>query len=372
MTRTVLHLAQDSDTSGFFPQLAVWQDRNRFRMIFGTLRPMDPRVRAHMESHDVECLDCDCRTRSAYPLGLVRLIEFLRRQRIDILHTHLFDPSVVGLVAGRLARTPARVVTRHYSDYHTRIDRPLHVGLDRLCTRLSHRVIAVSQHTADHLVHREGAPLEKICIVHNGIDFDRVSISPGGPDRVRAELGLSGRRVVLMAARLHPEKGYEHLIRAVPAVAARVPDLTVLVAGSGPFEAQYRALAADKGCGDSIHFLGFRRDLPDLMAACHVLVLPSRAEAFGLVAAEALYLGVPVVASRVGGIPEIVDDGLDGLLVPPGDEDALAGALVRVLTEAPLHRRLAGAGREKIVARFSFETMVRQYESIYDDLPTPS
>ena len=372
MTRTVLHLAKDSDTSGFFPQLAVWHDRKRFRMVFGTLGPMDPRVRAHMESHNVECLDCGCRARSAYPQGLVRLVGFLRRERIKILHTHLFDPSVVGLIAGRLSGTPVRVVTRHYSDYHTRIDRPLHVGLDRLCTRLSHRVIAVSQHTADHLVRREGAPPEKIRVVLNGIDFDRVCISLSGPDRIRAELGLGGRRVILMAARLHPEKGYEHLIRAVPAVAARVPALTVLVAGTGPFEERYRTLAAEHGCADSIRFLGFRRDLPDLMAACDVLVLPSMAEAFGLVAAEALYLGVPVVASRVGGIPEIVDDGLDGLLVPPGDESELANALVRVLTDPELHRRLAGAGREKIAARFSFDAMVRQYESIYDALPEPS
>jgi glycosyltransferase involved in cell wall biosynthesis len=299
----------------------------------------------------------------------VRLAGFLRRRRIDILHTHLFDPSVVGLVAGRLAGTPARVVTRHHSDYHTRINRPVHVGLDRLCTRLSHRVIAVSQHTADHLVHTENAPPEKVRVVHNGIDFDRVRVSPSGEDRIRTELGLGRRPVVLMAARLHPEKGYEHLIRAVPAVAARVPGVTVLVAGTGPLEARYRALAAERGCGDAILFLGFRRDLPDLMAASNVLVLPSMAEAFGLVAAEALYLGVPVVASRVGGIPEIVDDGLDGLLVPPGDEDALASALVQVLTDPQLHRRLAGAGREKITSRFSFETMVREYETIYDGLP---
>jgi glycosyltransferase involved in cell wall biosynthesis len=369
MTRSVLHLAQDSDTSGFFPQLAVWHDRKRFRMVFGTLGPMDPRVRAHMESHDVECLDCACRARSDYPQGLVRLVRFLRRRRVDILHTHLFDPSVVGLVAGRLSGTPVRVVTRHYSDYHTRINRPLHVGLDRLCTRLSHRVIAVSQHTADHLVQIEGVPPEKVAVVLNGIDFDRIRVSPSGPDRVRRELGLGGRRVILMAARLHPEKGYDHLIRAVPAMAARVPALSVLVAGTGPLEERYRTLAAGLGCSDSIRFLGFRQDLPDLMAACDVLVLPSRAEAFGLVAAEALYLGVPVVASRVGGIPEIVDDGLDGLLVPPGDEGELASALVRVLTDPTLHRRLAGAGRAKIAARFSFENMVRQYESIYDGLP---
>lgn len=372
MTRTILHFAQDSDTSGFFPQLAVWHDRQRFRMIFGTLGPMDWRVREHMESHGVPCFGCGCLTRSAYPRGFLQLGAFLRRQHVDILHAHLFDPSVVGLAAGALARTPVRVVTRHYSNYHTRIDRPVHVALDRICTRLAHRVIAVSQHTADHLVKAEGAQPDKIRVVHNGIDFARVQISsPEAPERIRAELDLAGRRVALIAARLHPEKGYEHLLRAVPAVAAEVPDFMLLVAGAGPFEAQYRALSAALGCGEAVRFLGFRRDLPDLMAACDVLVLPSLAEAFGLVAAEAVYLGVPIVASRVGGIPEIVDDEVDGLLVPPGDHGALAGALVRVLTDRELRCRLAGAGRERITGLFGFERMMREYERVYDELVRP-
>src|SRR5438309_239207 len=116
----VLHFAEDSDTSGFFPQLARWHDRSRYQMFFGTLKPMAPWLREHMESQGVACLSCDCRNRASYPWGLLRLARFLRRERIDILHTHLFDPSVVGLCAGVLARTPLRVETRHYSDYHTR------------------------------------------------------------------------------------------------------------------------------------------------------------------------------------------------------------------------------------------------------------
>lgn len=369
MTRTVLHLAKDSDTSGFFPQLAVWHDRQRFRMIFGTLGPMDPRVREHMESHGVSCLDCGCRTRPAYPLGFLQLVALLRRQHVDILHTHLFDPSVVGLAAGALARTPARVVTRHYSDYHTRINRPVHVWLDRLCTRVSHRVIAVSQHTADHLIEVEKAPPDKVRTIHNGIDFDRVRASSvEAPERVRAELRITDRKVILIAARMHPEKGYEVLLRAMPKVASRIENVTLLVAGTGALEPHYRMLSASLGLEGRVHFLGFRRDLPDLMVASDVVVLPSLAEAFGLVVAESLYLGVPVVTSSAGGLPEIVQDGVDGLLVPPGDADALAGALVQVLGNDDLRKRLAGAGRERIASRFSFERMVREYERVYDGL----
>ena len=336
-------------------------------MIFGTLGPMDPRVRRLMEQEQVACLDCGCRARWAYPLGLVRLVRQLRRERLDILHTHLFDPSVVGLVAGTLARTPLRVMTRHYSDYHTRINRPVHVWLDRLATRLSHEVIAVSQHTADHMIQVEHAPARKIHVVANGIDFDRVRISsPEAPMRLRRELGLEQGRIVLMAARLHPEKGYEILLRAMQLLKPRVEGLVLLIAGTGALESHYRLLTRTLGLEGVVRFLGFRRDLPDLMAAADVVVLPSLAEAFGLVLAEAIYLGKPVVATRVGGIPEGVEDGVDGVLVAPGDAAALAEALERVLSDTSLARRVATHGPPKIAARFSFEHMMRDYERIYE------
>jgi glycosyltransferase involved in cell wall biosynthesis len=373
VARRLMHFAQDADTSGFFPQLATWHDRQQFQMIFGTLGPMDPGLRARMENAGVPCLDLGCPRRSGYPNGLARLVLFLRRARVDILHTHLFDPSVLGLSGGWIARTPLRIVTRHYSNYHTRIARPIHVWLDRLCTRLSHRVIAVSQHTADHLIGVEHAPPTKVSVVHNGIDFERVRVSsPDAPARIRAQLDLVGTPIVLMAARMHPEKGYEHLLASLPGVLAQVPELILLVAGTGPLEARYRALCGSMGIERSVRFLGFRRDLADLIVASDLVVLPSLAEAFGLVAAEALYLGVPVVASRVGGIPEIVDDGIDGLLVPPGDDEALTGALARLLLDGARRRTLQGAGRDKIASRFGFRSMIMAYERLYDELNRPS
>jgi glycosyltransferase involved in cell wall biosynthesis len=236
---------------------------------------------------------------------------------------------------------------------------------------MSQRVIAVSQHTADHLVQVEHAPVEKVRVIHNGIDFDRVRVSsPDAPARVRAELGAVGRLVVLIAARLHPEKGYESLLAAFARVVGGVPGTVLLIAGTGPLESHYRRLAADHSLGDSVRFLGFRRDLPDIISAADIVVLPSLAEAFGLAAAEALYLGTPVVASRVGGLPEIVDDEIDGLLVPPNQPPALAEALVRLLTQPDLRARLAGRGRQKVAERFSFQAMVRAYERVYDELGT--
>lgn len=365
----IFHFAQQGDTSGYFPQLARWHDRSHYRMYFGTLNPIDPALREFMKSQGVRCFSCDCRSRATYPLGLLRLAAFLARQRIDILHTHLFEPSVIGLAAGVLASTPLRVMTRHYSDYHTRIQKHWHIRLDQLCTRLSHAVIAVSRHTAEHMIDTEGAPQAKVNAVLNGIDFNRLRLSSPDPrSQVRRELGVDDDcHLVLVAARLHPEKGYPQLFDAIARLRQQSRSrLLVLVAGTGPLQNEYRARIEALGCGDMVRFLGFRSDLPDLMAAADLFVLPSVAEAFGLVLAEALYLGTPVVATRVGGIPEIIDDGVDGILVPPADSAALAKAIAELLDDAPRRKRMAGAGRDRIRQRFSFEDMVRTYERLYE------
>jgi len=366
----LLHFAQDGDTSGYFPQLTRWHQRDRYRMYFGTLNPVAPWLREYMNAQGVPVFSCDCRGRLSYPLGAGRLAAFLRRERIDILHTHLFEPSVVGLLAGVLARTRTRVMTRHYSDYHTRIDKRWHVRLDQLCTRLAHGVIAVSQHTAEHMVTREAAPPEKIHTILNGIDLERVRLSSAGaPAQVRRELGAEGAYLLLIAARLHPEKGYHHLFRAMARLKGALDrPVLLLVAGRGELEQSFRDEVRALGCEDVVRFLGFRRDVHDLMAAADLFVLPSVAEAFGLVLAEALYLGTPVVATRVGGIPEVVRDGLDGILVPPGDSDALAEAIAGLLRDPGKRRRLAGPGRERIRECFRFEDMVLKYEEVYEQL----
>ena len=366
---SVLHFAQDSDTSGFFPQLAKWHDRSRYRMFFGTLNPMAPWLREYMVSQGVECFSCDCRRRGEYPGGIVRLARFLREQRIDILHTHLFEPSVIGLLGGVLARTPIRVMTRHYSDYHTRINKKWHVRFDRLCTRLCHDVIAVSQHTADHMIEAEQAPREKIHAVLNGIDFDRAT--PSGADavaRVRREFDAEDAYLLAIIARLHPEKGHHYLFRALPEIRRRVNrPVRLLVAGTGPFDSEYREEVRTLGCADIVSFVGFRKDAPDLITAADLVVLPSVAEAFGLVLTEAIYLGTPVVATRVGGIPEIVDDGVNGDLVAAADSASLANAIVDLLNDPKRRRQMAGSGREKVLRRFNFEDMVRRYEAIYEE-----
>lgn len=364
----IAHFAEDGDTSGYFPALAKYHDRARYAMSFGALKVMTPALEAFMRAQGVESFSCGATGRITYGAAAIRLLRYLGSRPTTLFHTHLFDSSVVGLAVARLAGVPARILTRHYSNYHTRINRPLHVQLDKWCTAAAHHVIAVSNETAEHLVRVEGAPAEKVTAIHNGLDFERVKVS--GPDargRLRRELGLGDAFTFLIAGRLHPEKGYEHLFEAVELLKGRTErSFVLLVAGRGPLLEHYQRLAAGLDIGDRVRFLGFRNDLPDLMVASDLFVLPSVAESFGLVLAEALYLGKPVVATRVGGIPEIVDDGIDGCLIPPGDAQALSEIMERFLHGTVQLPGQGEAAVAKVRARFDFQQMLRKYEAVYE------
>lgn len=366
----VLHFAEDGDSSGFFPQLARFHDRSRFGMTFGTLRAVTPELRRLMEGQGVQVLSLDSGSRFSYPMQIPRMVAALRRLRIDILHTHLFDASIVGLMAGALARVPVRVMTRHYSNYHTRIGKRWHVGVDRLCTRLAHSVIAVSDHTRRVMLEEEGALAAKVVVIRNGIDLSRVE-PPSSREvaELREELGLGDFAVVVVVARLHPEKGHEYMFRALPRLLAATDGrLRLLVAGTGPFLETYKREVSRLGVERAVRFLGFRRDIAHILAISDVVVLPSVAEAFGLVLAEAMAMKKAVVATEIGGIPEVVEDGSTGILVPPASPEALADAILSLLHDPARRARFGEAGRKRVEESFRFETMMEKYESLYDAL----
>lgn len=368
--RCILHFIQDSDTSGIFPNLAKWHDKTRYRILFASLNKFDSRLSEYMQTQGVECFSCDVESRKDFPAAVLKIGSYLKKEKVDILHAHLFEPSVVGLLGAVLARTKYRVMTRHYSDYHTRVNKNWHVRIDQMCNRLSHKIIGVSQHTSEHIINVEHAPPEKVVTIYNGIDFERVKTSGNDfKSRIRKEFAAEDKFLILTTGRLHPEKGYPYLFEAVPKLKklAEKPFLW-LIAGKGALQEDFRRKVADLGADDVVRFIGFRKDMPDLMGASDLFVLPSVAEAFGVVFAEAIYLGTPIVATKIGGIPEIVTDGVDGVLIPSADSNAIAEAVADLLNNPDKLKSLAGGGREKIIERFEFEDMTRQYEAVYEEL----
>lgn len=295
----------------------------------------------------------------------------LKELKIDILHTHGGVAGLYGRTAARLARTPALVHTLHgihYLHYRNPFLRRLYVLLERRYSRFTDRLVLVCQSDLRRARRHRLAPEGKMTVILNGLD---VRPEPGAGDlaRRRSELGWTpGRPVVGTVARLHRQKGIIHLLHAGRKILKAVPESRVVVVGDGPQADRMRREARRLGLGERCLFLGAREDATALMALFDVFVLPSLWEGLPFVLVEAAALGKPVVATAVDGVPEILEDGRTGLLVPPGDSAALADAVIRLLRDKDEARRLAERARTLVPPRFPLRRMVEQTQNLYLEL----
>jgi glycosyltransferase involved in cell wall biosynthesis len=332
--------------------------------MIGSLAPEGPLQRA-MTALGTPTFALRVARRRQYGRAIARLARLLRRQRVSVLHAHCFDPTLVGLLAARIAGT-SFVFTRHHSDHNLRLGKRWHTRIDAWCGRHADRAIAVSEATRSIMTAVEHVPAHQVVTVLNGAD--PLPAPPSDSvEALRHELGLEDEAVCLMMARLHEEKGHRVLFDALPGVLPHVGPLLVLLAGDGPEREPLQLETRRRGLDSVVRFVGQRHDIPELISLSSVVVLPSLAESFGFAALEAMSLGKPVVAARTGGIPEVVVDGQTGLLVPPGDADALAVALSRILKDHEWALALGEEGRRRATS-FSVERMMREYEQVYSDL----
>jgi glycosyltransferase involved in cell wall biosynthesis len=286
-----------------------------------------------------------------------RLRNILREENADLVHLHSRrGADVLGGLAARLAGVPA-VLSR-------RVDNPEPRWVVALKYRLYAHVITISEGIRRVLL-SEGLAPEKVTCVPSAVDTERYS--PGG-DRewFRREFGLAeDEPVVGMAAQFIPRKGHRVLMDAAPVILARHPRTRFLLFGQGPEESAVREYAAAVGLGDRVVFAGFRDDMPRILPCLDVLAHPATMEGLGVALLQAAACGVPVVASRVGGIPEAVRDDVNGILVAPGDSDALAEAVSRLLADPALARQLAEGGPELVRRCFSIPAMVDGNHRVY-------
>jgi glycosyltransferase involved in cell wall biosynthesis len=295
-----------------------------------------------------------------------RLIGLLRREQFDIVQVYGLKANMFTRPIATLCRVP-RLITAQRSVDH---DRRFHHSLmDRLTSPMVDLYLSNSRAAAELLVTRERIPSSKVRTVHNGIDHRPIRAAMGERAAVRAELGLSPEDVAVgVVARLEPPKGVEVFIRAVAQIPATVPVRALLV-GDGSLEGRLRTLAKELGVSEHrLRFLGLRHDIPRLLSAFDLFVLPSHWEGLPGAIMEAMCAGLPVVASRVGGIPELVQEGLTGHLVPPGDPDALVHAILYLAQNPTARIRMGEAGFARITADFSLDQMVKRTEEIYVSL----
>lgn len=280
--------------------------------------------------------------------------------RPDVVHSHGHFAGVLGRAAAWWAGAPIAVHHLHTLDTTLRAR---HLGLERFLSRLTHRVLCCSRAVAGHARSVLRLPEALLLVVPNGIE------PPPAVDREQALAGLGRPPAPLIGCvgSLTPHKGQAVLLRALHHLPRDRPT-TIVFVGDGPEKAALESLAAGQAPSSRVLFLGSRQDARALLPAFDLVVVPSIArEGFGLAAIEALDAGVPVVASRVGGLPEVVDDGRTGLLVPPGEPAALAAALRRLL-DRPEERRILGAeGHRQVEKRFRAATMARRVEDLYEE-----
>jgi glycosyltransferase involved in cell wall biosynthesis len=287
--------------------------------------------------------------------------------RPDVIHNHMYRAELVGTRAAIALekiglRRPYVVSTVHSSRVRSAEDRE---QLRRLTPHMD-RLIAVS-HAMEQKIADEGRDTAPVTLVYNGVDLDRYEHQEPCCT-LRDEYGMEpGSHIVGVVARLEPEKGHATLLTAWPTVLRSVPNAYLLVVGEGSRREALEQQAAELRIAHRVVFTGRRDDVPAVTAALDVAVLPSYREAQGLTVLEAMALSRPVVASNVGGIPEMVEDGVTGLLVPPGDPDALAAAVVRLLLDHSLADTIARAGHDLVHDRFCVELMVKAIETIYDE-----
>jgi glycosyltransferase involved in cell wall biosynthesis len=291
------------------------------------------------------------------PGAVLRLAALIRRGRYTVVHAHLVEAEAVAALAQALAGGPALVVTRHNDDPFWR-----HPAVRALATWIggrAERLIAISDHVRRSF-EQLGAPAEKLVTVHYGLEAPSADLAP---EAVRARLGVPpGAFVVGAVGRLVPQKGHAVLLDAL----ARVPAVWLVLVGEGELEPSLRARAAELGLSDRVRFLGWRADAPELIGGFDVFAHPSLWEGFGLVLLEAMARGVPVVASRVSAIPEIVVDGQTGRLVPPRDPIALAEALAELVADRPGAAALGQAGRRRLDQQFTVDRMAAETIQVYD------
>ncbi len=369
--QNTLLTALGHDRSRFDP-LVVAGETGRWDDQGGAKATEENRVR--LREAGVRCHVLPTLTREVNPTKDLRtlwwLLMFLRRERPVIVHTHTSKAGVLGRLAARLTGTPVVVHTPHGHVYYGHFGRFvswLVLQSERLLARWTSQMIALTESERDEHLSCGVGRADRFAVVPSGIDLERFRRVAGGigcrPEGFNCPLDAV---VVGSVGWLTPVKGHRFLVEAVARLKPSQPRLHTVIVASGGLRAELERLACDRGVKDSVLFLGERKDVPHCLAAMDIFVLPSLNEGMGRALIEAMAAGRPVIATRVGGVPAIVEDRRTGLLVPPGDAAALAAAIDELLRRPEWAKELGTAAQQSIGERFGIRAMVQAVDAVYE------
>jgi len=365
----VMHIIEDLENGGaerVLVTLVSGLDPQRFRPVVCCLTKKG-RLAKELEARGIPVVTMNKRPKLDLAM-LFRLRQMLREQKIAIVHTHVFTANFWGRLAAILARVPV-LITHEHSTFT--VDNRYRRWIESVLMRRTHKMIAVSENLRRRLV-REGrlAP-DAVMTIHNGLRLHSSRLNEARREQLRQELGLQKfDHVIGTVGRFEPRKNYPLLLEAMTMVLQQHPGAALLMIGAGPEEKKLRQQARDAGMAPQVIFTGYRSDISKLLGLISTFCLSSTTEGISMAILEALLAGVPVVATQVGGNPEIIPDRGHGILVPSGDAKALAEALAETLADREAALQMAARGQARVRELFSEQHMIQRIEKLYGDCLT--
>jgi len=323
-----------------------------------------------LEKAGISVFSLDIKSKIPNPWPLWLLIRLIRKWHPHIVHSHMIHANIFARIARVFAPVPVLISSAHSIDERGRKGSGrLRTFLYRITDPLCDLTTQVSQAGLERYIQIGAVSRYKIRYIPNGVDTERFRPDSEIRSRVRKTLGLDNGFVWIAVGRFDPPKDYNNMLQAFARVLERHPGTRLLIAGDGPLRPSMEFLAGELGIAERVSFLGIRRDIPELMNAADAYVMSSSWEGMPMVLLEAHAAGLPVVATDVGGNGEIVLDGVTGFLVPPGESDSLAQAMMRLMNLPPEERnRMGELGRQHIVENFDMERVVDRREELYREL----
>ncbi|MBN1154271.1 glycosyltransferase family 4 protein [candidate division KSB1 bacterium] len=301
-------------------------------------------------------------------IALVKIFRVIRKGNYDIVHTHSSKPGFSGRIAARLAGVPHIIHTIHgfpFHDFMNPVVRQFFIYLERYLSKLSDILITVSKLNLNKVIELGIAPPKKLVNIYSGILFEKFSV-PIDIERKKRSLGFeSGHKIIGMVGRLSAQKAPQYFIESIPAIRAKFPNARFIIVGDGELREEVEELIHSLDLHDILKLLGFRDDVPEILQILDVYVLSSCWEGLGRSLTEAMYLGRPVVATAVEGVPELVVDEETGLLVSPRDPEAIARGVIRLLENPKEALRLGRNAHNKVIGSFSADQMIKEIDHLY-------
>ncbi len=365
--KAAIKLTKGLETQGYQVTLATMYDKASY-------------VPAYRKEYGVEIVDLKMRDASrqsnllvqaaAGCRGLLYLWRLMRREQYDILLTFTHYSNLLGPIMGWMAGIPVRVSSQRslLNSYPAWIR-----GADRIITNspLVDKMTTVSEAVRSYAIQEENIHPSKVVAIHTGIDIQMHQTTENALSRslVRSSLNLDNSHVVIIiVARFHPVKGHAYLLEAIPYILDKAPHCRFLLVGEGPLEGELSAQIDERKLTDKVFILGVRNDVPRLLTASDIMILPSLEEGLPNVILEGMAAGLPIVATSVGGIPELVIDRTTGILVPPGNANALAESTLELVNDRQLAKEMGAQGQMRVVTTFTAAQTTKQYVDLFTQL----